>query len=484
MSLHGCIFSVTRLAGLLLVLVGAVLAHHTTVAGQPAQGPVYLVRIHDTIDLGLAPYLRRVLDEAQQAGAVAVILEINTPGGRLDAALQMRDAILDSPLRMIAFVNREAFSAGALIALAAQEIVMAPGAVFGAATPVDGSGTTADPKTVSAVRSVFRATAELRGRDPLIAEAMVDPAIRIPDLVEAGELLTLSTDQAQDVGYTDDVAASRAQLLNTAGLDGAAIQERTPGLAENVVRFLTNPATASLLVALGVLLILTDLLAGGFGLIGLAGIGLVILFFWGHALAGLAGWEGIALVGLGIVLIGVEIFLIPGFGIAGVAGLAALIGGLFISLIGGRIVTTADLVRAGATVLGALAALALGLAVLIRYLPRWGRLQGLILQSQVGQSNPTPQVRRRRLWLEGQRLEAQMPAQTTEPVSLLGAVGVALSDLRPSGIAEIAGMRVDVVTQGSYIAAGEPVEVVADEGYRRIVRRLEQRAHHRSSSNS
>lgn len=460
--------------GAILALAGAVALWAPPAWAQPGTGGVVVAPIHDTIDLGLAPYLARVLEQAEAANAQAVILDINTPGGRLDAALQMRDAILDSPMRTVAFVNREAFSAGALIALAAETIYMTPGAVMGAATPVDAAGDPADPKVISAVRSTFRSTAELRGRDPLIAEAMVDPALTVEGLVGRGELLTLTTTQAQASGYADGVVANRAELLAALDLTGAPITETTPSPAENVVRFLTNPAVASLLMALGFLLILADVLAGGFGLVGLLGLLLFALFFWGHFLAGLAGWESVALVGLGLLLIGAEIFVIPGFGVAGILGIAALLGGLFLALIGGRIVTNDDLVRAGLTVIGAFILMIVGAALMVRYLPRWGRLQGLILETQVGIPSAAPPPNRPRwLWLEGGRLEANQPPPRPERPSLTGATGVALSDLRPGGFARIDGERVDVVTQGDYINAGERIEVIADEGYRRVVRRQE-----------
>jgi membrane-bound serine protease (ClpP class) len=218
-----------------------------------------------------------------------------------------------------------------------------------------------------------------------------------------------------------------------------------------------------------------DIYTGGFGAVGLTGIGLLALFFWGHMLAGLAGWEGVALVLAGLVLIGVEIFAIPGFGLAGVFGIGALLAGLFLSLIGGQIVTNEDLTRAGYTLGGALLLMIAGMALLVRLLPRATRIQGLILQAQIGQADVPPRrsgsVWR---WLEGARLEAHMAgADATQPqlpVSLRGATGVTLSPLHPGGIAQIAGARVDVVTQGEYIAAGEAIEVIADEGYRRVVR--------------
>jgi membrane-bound serine protease (ClpP class) len=465
------------LAGMLLVLSGVVALRLPAAHAQDTDAPVYVIQVHGPIDLGLAPYLSRVLGEAERVGARAVILDIDTPGGRLDAVLQMRDAILDSNVRTIAFVNRTAFSAGALIAISAEEIYMTPAAVMGAATPVDAGGEAADEKVVSAVRSTFRATAEERGRDPRIAEAMVDPNVEIEGLSAPGQLLTLTTTEAQRWGYANGVAPDRATLLSAAGLAGAPVVETSPRLAENVVRFLTNPIVASLLISIGVLLILIDFFTAGFGLAGTVGLVLLGTFFWGHYIAGLAGWEGLALVLLGLALIALEVFVIPGFGVAGVLGLAALLGGLFISMIGGQIVTQQALIRAGSTLALALITIVAGAVALFWLLPRLPWLRGLILQTNL--ALPEGVGGRRTLVLagtldrddlrNGARLAVEQPA-------LFGAAGEALTDLRPGGFAQIGGRRVDVVTRGEYITAGEPIEVVADEGYRRVVRRRGQNA--------
>jgi membrane-bound serine protease (ClpP class) len=458
--------------------VGVASAAAPTARAQTAQPLVVHVPIQNTIDLGLAPYLQRVVNDAAQRNAAAVVLEINTPGGRLDAVLQMRDTVLQSPVHTIAFVNTQAFSAGALVAIAADEIYMAPGAVMGAATPVDGTGTPADAKTISAVRSTFRATAEERNRDPLVAEAMVDPDVAIPGLVEQGQLLTLTTQQAQTVGYADGVGATLDAVLVAAGLGDAALETTAPSLAERVVRFLTHPVVASLLTSLGVVLILADVYTAGFGLLGGAGIALLALFFWGHMLAGLAGWEGIALVLLGVVLVGLEVLVIPGFGVAGIAGGAALLGGVWVSLIGGDGVTDADMLRATYTVLGALVLMIIGGIGVVRFLPRSRRFGALVLQAQVGRQNSGPaptHERTRGAWITGARLEPDrahdLPHANDDVPSLIGMTGVALGGLRPSGFADISGQRVDVVTGGDYIRAGERIEVIADEGYRRVVRR-------------
>lgn len=461
------------LIGLALILVGLALPLPVQAQNEPAD--VYVIDISGEIDLGLPAYLGRVLATADAANAEAVILEINTPGGRLDAALQMRDAILGAETRTIAFVNREAFSAGALIAIAADEIYMVPGGVIGAATPVDGAGNTADAKTISAVRSTFRATAQATGRDPRVAEAMVDPAIAIDGLVAEGELLTLTTSEAEEWGYTTGVVENRDELLDAAGLASARLETTSPRLAENLVRFLTTPAVASLLVTFGFLLIFADVFSGGIGVLAAVGVALFALFFWGHFLAGLAGWESVALVLVGLALIGAEIFLIPGFGIAGILGAAALLGGVFLAVLGEQLVTPQALTRAVYTVTSVFVMMIIGAILLIRTLPRMGHLQGLILQSQVGLPGGTTVMARRRRWewLEGPRLQSQTTPSDQERPSLRGARGVAISDLRPGGFARIDGERVDVVSEGDYIPADSPIVVIADEGYRRVVRRAE-----------
>lgn len=354
----------------MLMVVSALISASLTSPGF-AQGPgddtssglVVVIPINGAIEPGIGHFLERSLADAEADGATAVILDINTPGGRLDTVLEMRDAILGSPLRTIAFVNREAFSAGALITIASEEIWLAPGGVFGAATPVLGSET-ADEKTVSAVRSTFRATAETRGRDPLIAEAMVDPSVEIPGLDSSSTLLTLSSDQAVQWNYADGIAADQADLLAQLGLSGAQLREMSPAPIETIVRWVTDPLVASMLITLGLFLIVADALFAGFGIAAIAGLACFALFFWGHLLANLAGWEDLLLIVLGLGLIAIEVFVIPGFGVAGVAGTAVLAGGLFLTMTGSgfrEFDATDDAVRAGWSVafgvIGAIVAL-------------------------------------------------------------------------------------------------------------------------------
>ncbi len=327
-------------AGLLSMLLGIVMMSGAPSLAQdepvdPAAPLVYVIPVQGTIEPGLGAFFERSLNEAHEAGATAIIFDINTPGGRLDTVLEMRDQILGSEIQTIAFVNREAFSAGALITIASHQIWMAPGGVFGAATPVmGGTGEAADEKTISAVRSTFRATAQERGRDPVIAEAMVDPAVAIDGLDTSTSLLTLTVEQAREWDYAEGIAANRPALLDALGLADATIVEMSLSPAEQLARWITDPLFASLLIMAGLILIVGDVLFAATGIGALIGAACLGVFFWGHTVAGLAGWEDLVLIAIGLVLIAVEIFILPGLGIAGIAGAISLAGGLVLAMSG------------------------------------------------------------------------------------------------------------------------------------------------------
>lgn len=460
---------ILRATGLLFVLLG--LLSMTFPASAQNGGSVHLVEIHGTIDLGLAPFLERAIEDAEEANAAALVMDINTPGGRLDATFQMRDALLDAEIPTMAFVDGNAFSAGALISIAAEHVYMTPGSTIGAATPVTGTGETADEKNVSAVRSAFRSTAESRGRDPDVAEAMVDPSVEVEGLVNDEQLVSMTPSEALEWDISDGTVDSLDQALAEIGLEGSSVQQVSQSWAESVVRLLTEPVIASLLFSIGSLLIVFDIFSGDISPLSGAGIALLALFFWGHYIAGLAGWEGILLVLLGLALIAVEIFIIPGFGVFGILGLVSLGGGLFISVIG-DVTVDSDLRRAAYTVGGAMVLMLVGIVLLFIFLPAMTRFRGLVLHTTVGEDAPMPPEPGYRRWFQrgddAQPEGPAVPAMPSQP-SLVGQRGRALSDLRPGGFARINNMRVDVVTQGDYIQAGDLVEVVADDRYRRVV---------------
>jgi membrane-bound serine protease (ClpP class) len=413
--------------------------------------------VEGVIDLGLAPFVRRVLDEAAAAGAAAVILDINTFGGRVDAAVLIRDALLGSRVRTVAFVNKRAISAGALISLAATTIAMADGGTIGAATPVatgapGGAAQPVEEKTVSYMRKEFRATAESRKRPPLLAEAMVDADVEIPGVIAKGKLLTLTTEEALKHGLADFRADSLPAVLASLEVPGAEVRRATQKWAETLVRFLTHPVVSSLLMTIGILGIIVEIRTPGFGVPGAFGAASLALFFWGHWLVRLAGWEELLLVGAGLLLLAVELFVTPGFGVTGVFGLVALIGGLGLSLVGAGATWEVVLTAVGQVAVSLLLAIAASLG-LLRVLPRLPFGRRLVLETELTAR------------------EGFASAPETDR-AWLGKRGTAASPLRPAGIADIEGERVDVVSDGEFVDAGEPITVVRVDGNRIVVRRL------------
>lgn len=448
--------SLLRRSRLLLSLL--LLALLAALQAQEPRRVVYVAQIEGVIDLGLAPYVQRVLREAAAARAAAVVLEINTFGGRVDAAVQIRDALLTTSVPTIAFVNKRAISAGALIALVAERIVMSGGGTIGAATPVQigqggGGMLPVEEKTVSYVRKEFRATAESRRRPPLLAEAMVDADVVIPGLVDKGKLLTLTTDEAIAHKLADGRAETLEEVLRQAGLAGAQVRRTAPNWAEGVVRLLTHPLVSSLLVTVAMLGIVLELRTPGFGAAGVLGVASLALFLWGHWIVQLAGWEEMLLVVAGLVLLVLELFVIPGFGIAGALGIAALVTGIALSMLGSGNSAQLLMLVAGRVVFSLLVALLASL-FLLRFMAKSPLGRKLVLETELaaGQGYASP---------------------PQDDAHWLGKSGTAWSMLHPAGIAEIEGRRVDVVSDGELIEAGTPVLVTRVDGNRIVVKRAQ-----------
>ena len=445
------------------MLLGAGMASGQDRAPKPlafespyASGPVYVVRIEGMIDNGLARYLHRALDEAKAEDAALVVLHIDTFGGLVDAADKIRKDLLDAPVPTVAFIDKNAASAGALISYAADRIVMVPGASIGAATVVEGVGGEAAPdKYQSYMRGLMRATAEANGRDPRIAEAMVDQNLEVPGVSPAGQVLTLSAQEALELGVADAVLPSLDAVLDAFGLaDRPRVAHDATGM-ERVLRFLGSPVMQSLLMLMMLGGLYFELQTPGVGFPGLMALLGAALFFGPHYMLGLAeSWEIILFV-LGVVLLLLEIFVIPGFGVAGISGIVLVV----VSLGAGLIGNVGFEFPSGAAVTTAITTLAVTLVLLVvllfslaRYLPNTGRVHQLVLVPELSSE------------------ECYTAADT--PVELEGRKGRSLTPLRPSGQAEIAGERVDVITAGEFIPAGEVVRVVSVRGSRIEVRRV------------
>ncbi len=413
---------------------------------------VVRVPITGTIEMGLAPFVARALDDAAAAGAAAVVLDIDTPGGRVDAAWQIIDAVRDASVPVYAYVNRRALSAGAMIALSAGELYMRPGSTIGAATPITGDGEKASEKMVSALRSDFRALAEERGFDPRIAEAMVDENVVVDGISEAGKLLTLTTDEAIEFGVANGQVEDFASLLDVVGLPAARTVDVAPNWAEGLVRFLTNPAVAPMLLSLGFLGLLIEIRTPTFGVAGAIGLGALAAFFGAHHLVHLAGLEEILLVAVGLVLILAEVFVIPGFGVAGVLGTGAMLGGTVLGMVGqfpsfDQVFNAVGLVSLSLILVGVSA------WALLRHLPKSRRLEGVFLRESTS------------------RDIGYLSAPERE--DLIGHEGVAATDLRPAGTAIFGDERIDVVTEGPWIPADTAVRITQAESYRHVVRAID-----------
>jgi membrane-bound serine protease (ClpP class) len=287
---------------------------------------------------------------------------------------------------------------------------------------------------------------------------MVDPDVEIRGVIAKGKLLTLTTDEALKLKVVDFRADALEAVLKALGIADADVRRLAPTWAESVVRFLTHPIVSSLLMTVGILGVIVELRTPGFGVPGVLGIASLALFFWGHWIVRLAGWEELLLVGLGLALLAAEIFVIPGFGVAGILGLIAILAGLGLSIVGAGATWDAVGWAVGRVAISCLAALAAGLA-LLRVLPRLPMGRRLVLATELPSTSgyaSAPEGDRR--WL--------------------GRRGTTASPLRPAGIATIEGERVDVVSEGEFIDVGQPIRVVRVDGNRIVVRLTEPEGSH------
>jgi membrane-bound serine protease (ClpP class) len=414
---------------------------------------IYRIAVEGTIDLGLVPYVKRVIEAGEAHDAAATLVEINTLGGRLDAMIAIRDALLDTKVRVIGYVNKRAISAGALIALACPELYMAPGATIGAATPVDQQGVKASEKVVSYARAEFKSTAERNKRPMEIAAAMVDEDIEIDGVVSKGKLLTLTASEAVTNGVADGVYNSLDDLLSSLNLETAVMQAPKTNWAEKVIRVLNHPVLSGLLLTIGLLGLVAEVLSAGWGVPGTVGLVALVLYFGSHFMVGLAGVQELLLMMLGIVLILLEAFVIPGFGIAGILGIAFIMGGLVLSMLG-KFPTPADISRAIWITIGSLVLATIGAFALLKLLERRPFWSKISLASSEAKSSGF--------------------VSSAKELELVGQTGVAITDLRPTGAGLFNNQRLDVITSGEYIEAGKTIKIVRDEGYRLIVERVKE----------
>ncbi len=428
---------------------------------------VYIIPIKDMIEPALLYVVRRGVDEAVRENADAIIFEMDTPGGAVNAAKEIIDVIGNTDIPTYTFIEQDAYSAGAIIAMATPSIYMAPGSVIGAATPMMMSpmgGVQEMPdevqeKMTSAVAAMVRASAEQGGYDPLLAEAMVradmEYSINGKVISEEGRLLTLTNKEAEQLvgeeqkpllskGTVKDIDA----LLELLELPNAEKRILEVTAAEKLARLIASVAPVLMMIGLGGLWL--EFKTPGFGIFGIGGIACLLLFFFGHHLAGLSGHEEVLIFGLGVILLAIEIFITPGFGVMGFSGMLLILVS-FVSAMTERMPGTwrpvdfspetfsVPLLKVMISFIGAFViALIAG-----KFLPETRAFRSLTL--------------------------AEVVPDMEQDNTFLGLEGLAHSDLRPGGTAYVNGQKLDVVTRGDFIPSKTEIRIVEIHGNRMVV---------------
>ncbi len=294
---------------------------------------VYKFPIRENIAPPVVRTAEKALEEADSLGADFILIHMDTYGGMVDAADRLRTMVIQSPIPVIVFIDINAASAGALISIAADRIYMRPGANIGAATVVDQTGEEAPDKYQSYMRSMMRSTAEAKNRDPNIAQAMVDPFIEIEGVIEAGKVLTFTASEAMRWGFCEGIAENTEEVLKHAGMEKFTIIEQRLAFIDRFINFLISPLVSGILIMLILGGLYFEFQTPGVGFPLLVSVTAAILYFAPLYVEGIAQHWEIALFIVGIILIGVEIFALPGFGVAGVLGILMMIVGLALAMV-------------------------------------------------------------------------------------------------------------------------------------------------------
>jgi membrane-bound serine protease (ClpP class) len=405
-------------------------------AAQDSQTTIYAISIDGEITPAMSAFLMNRLDHANKEGAIGVIIEIRTLGGRVDSAIEMRDAIIASGIPVVAYIESRAISAGALISIAADTIIMAPGSHIGAAEPVPN-----EPKALAFVSGEFRSTAERAGRDPEIAMAMVDITVEIEGLIGADAILDMTANQALQYGYADHIVSGRSEVLRVMGWSNAQVIEEKPDFRYRIAQFLTSYEIASLLLLLGMLGIAAELFSPGFGAPGIVGIISFALYFAGGFLAGNTEWWAAVIFLAGIILIIIEI-IVPGFGIFGIGGIVALFAGIILA---------APSLKQGVIMLTiAMAATLIAIPVFFKIFGRSRLIQRFVLAT-------------------AETVEMGYTHTVAKKDDLIGKTGKTMTVFRPAGSVMIDGERVDAIADGSFIDQDQLVKVIKVSGTKVIV---------------
>lgn len=428
---------------------------------QPDKKLVYQFDIRQEIGPPAWRNTQKALDEAEKMGADYVLIHMNTYGGLVDMADSIRTRLLNAKPTVLVFIDNNAASAGALIAIACDSIYMRKSASIGAATVVNQTGEVVPDKYQSYMRATMRATAESTGRDPKIAEAMVDPSVYIEGIIDSGKVLTFTSSEAQKHGFCNGEAENIAEVLQLAGVDNYEIVKQELTATDKAINWLINPAISSILVLIIIGGIYFELQTPGVGFPLAASVLAAILYFAPLYLEGLAAnWE-ILLFFVGAILLLVEIFVIPGFGVAGISGIALILFSLVSSLLQNEgFDFEVPQSGAGLSVVQALATVLIPFGLLITFLLFFG--QNLLQMAAF-----------KRLALQSTQDADAGYVVADQQNHLVGETGLALTDLRPSGKVQIAGRPYDAKATTGWIDKGTTVRIVAQERFELVVEPVE-----------
>ena len=424
---------------------------------QDSTATVFIMESKSDIDARMNRYVDLALTEAADIKADLVIIEMDTYGGAVNDAKDIVERILDFETPVYVFIDKDAASAGALISIACDSIYMAPGSSIGAATVVIGDGTTAPDKYQSYMRSTMRSTAEKTGRDPKIAEAMVDEDLEVEGVSIKGDVITFTTSEAITHGFCEGQMNSVEEILDQVGVEDYTIVRYELDATEKIISIFINPFLSGILILVIIGGIYFELQTPGVGFPILASLIAFIFYFVPYYLNGLAAnWELVVFI-VGIILLALEIFIIPGFGIAGVTGLIFMFGSLVLVMLNNDIfdftfVNEEAIIKAViATLLGMLGSV--GLLV-------FGGFQ--FTKSKAFNSLSLDTVQNTK---EGFTSKVHH--------NMVGKKGEAQTVLRPSGIVVIDGVTYDAHSRGNYIEPGVKIEVTNDEGSSLLVKPVE-----------
>lgn len=436
---------------------------------------IYVYNLNTEIGPPAWRQTQKVFEQAKKHRATAIIFKMNTYGGLVDAADSIRTKILKSKIPVYAFVENNAASAGALITIACDSIFMAEGAKIGAATVVTGEGKKAPDKYQAYMRATMRATAEAKGkdtlvlgndtvikwrRDPAIAEAMVDERLKIDGIIDSTKVLTFTVNEALKHGYCDRKAESIKDIINTwENPEQYEIVEYKPSTIESIIDFLINPVIHGFLIMIIIGGIYFELQTPGVGFPLAAAVSAAVLFFAPLYLEGLAqNWEILIFI-LGVILLALEVFVIPGFGIAGIAGIALAVTGLSMSLIDNIIFTYHDITYLVKQIVSAFALVMLSLTSAI--------VLFLFLGNKIAS---VPAFRK--IVLEAEQ-DPEKGYVSSNLNHLINTEAVAVSDLRPGGKIMADNEVYDAISlTGEFISKNEKVKIVKTEASQVYVKKI------------